>query len=91
MLIHTFSEREIADLIHYFKGMDYLSIRNRVIMMVFFDTGTRVSELTQMRLEQIQDSYFIIHGKGRKGEGCPQKSVGEQMADEVSGNPQKLF
>lgn len=75
VLIHTFSEREIADLIHYFKGMDYLSIRNRVIMMVFFDTGTRVSELTQMRLEQIQDSYFIIHGKGRKERVVPKNPL----------------
>lgn len=75
VLIHTFSEQEIADLIHYFKGMDYLSIRNRVIMMVFFDTGIRVSELTQMRLEQIQDSYFIIHGKGRKERVVPKNPL----------------
>jgi len=34
--------------------------------MVLFDTGIRVGELINMRLEQIQDSYFIIHGKGRK-------------------------
>lgn len=75
VLIHTFSEREIGDLIHYFKGMDYLSIRNRVIMMIFFDTGIRVSELTQMKTKQIQDNYFIIHGKGRKERIVPKNPL----------------
>lgn len=75
VLIHTFSEREITDMIHYFNNMDYLSIRNRVIMMIFFDTGIRVSELTQMKLEQIQDNYFIIHGKGRKERVVPKNPL----------------
>ena len=75
VLIHTFSEREIADFISYFRDMDYLSIRNRVIMMIFFDTGIRVSELTQMKLEQIQDNYFIIHGKGRKERVVPKNPL----------------
>ena len=39
--------------------------------MVFFDTGIRLAELTNMKMDQIQDSYFIIYGKGRKERVVP--------------------
>lgn len=75
VLIHTFSEKEVALLINYYKGMEYLDIRNRVLLMIFFDTGIRVSELIQMHIEQIQDSYFYIHGKGRKERMVPKNPL----------------
>jgi len=75
VLIHTFSENEIASLINYYKGMGYLDIRNRVILMIFFDTGIRVSELINMRLDQIQGSCFYIHGKGRKERMVPKNPL----------------
>lgn len=71
VLIHTFSPSEIADMINYHHASDYLSLRNKVITMVFFDTGIRVAELIGMMPDQIQDNYFIIHGKGRKERVVP--------------------
>lgn len=75
VLIHTFSEREISDMINYYKGFKYLDIRNRVMIMMLFDTGIRISELTGMRLEQINDNYFFIHGKGRKERVVPKNAL----------------
>ncbi len=71
VLIHTFNSKEILRMIKYFNGSDYISIRNRMILMIFFDTGIRLSELTNMKLDQIQDSYFVIYGKGRKERVVP--------------------
>ena len=53
--------------------------------MVLFDTGIRVAELINMMPEQIQDGYFIIHGKGRKERVVPlspfvAKWLGKYMA-----------
>ena len=62
-------------MIRYFNGTDYLSIRNRMILMIFFDTGIRASELINMKLDQIQDSYFIIYGKGRKERVVPKNAA----------------
>ena len=71
VLIHTFSTKEISLMIKYFNGSDYMSVRNKMILMVFFDTGIRLAELTNMKMDQIQDSYFIIYGKGRKERVVP--------------------
>ena len=68
VLIHTFSTKEISLMIKYFNGSDYMSVRNKMILMVFFDTGIRLAELTNMKMDQIQDSYFIIYGKAEKKE-----------------------
>ena len=71
VLIHTFSTKDISLMIKYFNGSDYMSVRNKMILMVFFDTGIRLAELTNMKMDQIQDSYFIIYGKGRKERVVP--------------------
>lgn len=80
VLIHTFSNQEISRMIKYFNGSDYLSVRNKMILMIFFDTGIRLSELVNMQLDQIQDSYFVIYGKGRKERVVPKNpAVGKHM------------
>ena len=80
VLIHTFNTKEISRMLKYFNGNDYVSVRNKMILMVFFDTGIRLSELTNMKLDQIQDSYFVIYGKGRKERVVPKNpAVGKFM------------
>ena len=66
VLIHTFSNKEIAGMIKYYSGNNYLDVRNKLIIMILFDTGIRVSELTHMMPEQVKEGYFIIFGKGGK-------------------------
>ena len=72
VLIHTFSDNEIVRMVKYYDGNDYLSIRNRLIMMMLFDTGIRISELINLKPQQIRDGYFTIYGKGRKERVVPQ-------------------
>ncbi len=75
VLIHTFSDEEITKIINYYNGMDYLSIRNKIILMIFFNTGIRLGELINMRLDQIRDTYFCIYGKGRKERVVPKNPM----------------
>jgi len=75
VLIHTFSNDEIVRLIQYYDGNDYLSIRNRLILMMLFDTGVRISELITLKPDQIRKGYFMIYGKGRKERVVPQSPM----------------
>ena len=75
VLIHTFNKDEINSLVHYYKNDDYLSIRNKLIIMMLFDTGIRIEELMTMRPEQIQDNYFVIYGKGNKERVVPKSAT----------------
>ncbi len=75
VLIHTFSDDEIIRMIQYFDGPDYLSVRNRLMLMMLFDTGLRISEIIDMRPEQIRQGYFNVYGKGRKERVVPQDAI----------------
>jgi len=72
VLIHTFSNDEIKKMIGYYSGNSYLDIRNHTMLMMLFDTGIRVSEIINMKREQIREGYFVIYGKGRKERVVPQ-------------------
>ena len=75
VLIHTFSDDEIVRMIQYYNGADYLSVRNRLMLMMLFDTGLRISEIIDMKPEQIRQGYFNIYGKGRKERVVPQNAI----------------
>ena len=66
VLIHTFSEKEISKMIRFYSGSSFIDVRNRMILMMFFDTGIRVGELIRMKMDDIYDTHFVIYGKGRK-------------------------
>ena len=71
VIIQTFSNDEVKAMIDYYKGYNYLAIRNKVILIMLFDTGIRLSELTTMKREQIKEDYFVIEGKGNKQRVVP--------------------
>ncbi len=75
VLIHTFSDDEIVRMIKFYDGNDYLSVRNRLMLMVMFDTGMRLSEIMDMKPEQIRNGYFVVYGKGRKERVVPQSAI----------------
>ena len=64
--ILTFSENEIRKLLNYYQGRNFLNIRNRTMMALFFDTGMRLTEVITLRAEQIREDSIIVHGKGNK-------------------------
>lgn len=75
VIIRTFSEQELKRMSNYYQGLDYLSIRNKVIMMLLIDTGIRLSELTELTEEQIKHDYIIIRGKGDKERVVPKSPM----------------
>ena len=75
VLIHTFSDDEIVRMIQFYDGNDYLSIRNRLMLMMLFDTGLRISEIIDMKPSQIRQGYFVVYGKGRKERVVPQNPI----------------
>ena len=66
VVILTFSEEEIRKLLSYYHKRDFLSVRNRTMIALFFDTGMRLAEVLTLRPEQIHDDYILVHGKGNK-------------------------
>ena len=75
VIIRTFTEAELKKMSNYYHGHDYLTIRNKVIMMLLIDTGIRLSELTGLTEEQIKFDYIIIRGKGNKERVVPKSPL----------------
>ena len=75
VIIRTFSEQELKKLSNYYQGYDYLSIRNKVIMLLLIDTGIRLSELIGLTEEQLKYDYIIIRGKGAKERVVPKSPL----------------
>jgi site-specific recombinase XerD len=62
--IITFTESEIRKLLNHFSGRTFLSIRNRAILAMFFDTGMRLTEVTKARklgVNTIQGYMRMLH------------------------------
>lgn len=75
VLIHSFSPKEIKRMCSYYDGHDFISVRNRVMIMMLFDTGIRLNELLTMKLEQVKEGYIIIFGKGNKERIVPKSPL----------------
>lgn len=75
VLIHSFSPKEVKKMCSYFDGHDYISVRNRVIIMMLFDTGIRLNELITMKIDQIKEGYILIYGKGNKERIVPKSPL----------------
>jgi len=75
VIIRTFTEAELKRMTNYYQGHDFLTIRNKVIMLMLIDTGIRLSELTSLTEEQIKYDYIIIRGKGAKERVVPKSPL----------------
>lgn len=64
--ILTFTPNEIRNMLNYYSGHDFLSIRNRTILAMMFDTGMRVNEIITLYPEQLREDHILVHGKGNK-------------------------
>ena len=65
-VIKTFTEEELKKMLNYYKGKDYLSIRNKLIIYLLADLGIRANEAINITLEDIKGNSILIHGKGGK-------------------------
>ena len=65
VMIETFNNDEVKRLINVFKGPRFLDVRNQLLMVMFFDTGMRNSEMCDLKLEDLRDTYIHVLGKGK--------------------------
>jgi site-specific recombinase XerD len=73
-IIQPLSQDEVEALIASTAGKTFTNIRNRLVILILVDCGLRVSELTELNIDDIiwEDQYFIIrHGKGDKSRRVP--------------------
>ena len=75
VLIRSFTPKEVKRMVDYYSGHDYLSIRNKVMIMTFFDTGIRLNELITLRIDQVKEGYMLIYGKGNKERIVPKSPM----------------
>ena len=71
-IIDTFTVDEMKRMIRFYDGTDFLSVRNKTIIMLLFDTGMRCNEMILMEPEDIKPDYILVkHGKGSKERVVP--------------------
>lgn len=79
VLIRTFNEEEVLKMLNYHNGHDFISLRNKAMLALFFDTGMRLTEVMTMKNEQIKDGYVVVWGKGGKERVVPCSPYLERM------------
>lgn len=70
-VIETFTDDEVARLLKVFKGSKFLDVRNQFLMVLLFDTGMRNSELCNLKVDDVRNTYINIVGKGNKVRHVP--------------------
>lgn len=65
-VIVTFNDDEVSRIINDIKEETYSNIRDKLILIMLFDTGIRVSELCNIKNRDVARRHILIHGKGSK-------------------------
>ena len=71
VLIRTFNEEEVLKMLNFHNGHDFISMRNKAMLALFFDTGMRLTAVMTMKDEQIRDGHVVVWGKGSKERVVP--------------------
>ena len=61
-----FNDNEIVNMVKYWKGSTYTATKNKLMISLLIDTGIRVGELCSLLIENVEDDYIKVHGKGNK-------------------------
>ena len=70
-VIHTFNDAEIGKMIQSYPPNSWMNMRNKLILMIFADTGIRASELIDIQEDDILETNLRINGKGKKKRYVP--------------------
>ncbi len=70
-VIRTFNDQEIGKMLLSYKTTSWMHMRNRLIIMIFADTGIRASELINICHGDVLETNIRIMGKGRKERYVP--------------------
>lgn len=74
-VISSFTVEEVSRMIKYYRGGRFLDVRNCCIITLLFDSGIRASELCNLKVTDIRQSYINILGKGKKTRHVPLTSA----------------
>lgn len=67
VIINTFNDEEVSRLLCVEGDTHFLTVRNKAIFAMLFDTGVRCLELCNLKSADIKDTYIsIVEGKGNK-------------------------
>lgn len=65
-IIQTFTDEEVKRILRDVQEETYSNVRDKLILIILFDTGIRVSELCDIKVEDVSIRHIVIHGKGSK-------------------------
>ncbi len=71
--ISPLNPSQMKAILHSFDTKTYLGMRNYTIVRLFMDTGMRLSELSQLQLNEVnlEEGFVLVHGKGAKDRYVP--------------------
>lgn len=70
-IIATFKPAQVRQMLSSCNGSDYLSVRDKAVLSLLFETGIRCWELCCIAPEDIHDDFIIINGKNHKQRVVP--------------------
>lgn len=65
-VIHTFTDDEVKRILRDVQEETYTNVRDKLILIMLFDTGIRVSELCHIKVKDVTNKHIVINGKGSK-------------------------
>jgi integrase/recombinase XerD len=80
LIPQVLSVEEVDALLAQPKTEDFLGARDKAILELLYATGMRVSELCQLRIHDLSDTFVKVKGKGKKERIIP---VGKQAIQAV--------
>lgn len=70
-VIRTFKPNQVKQMLSSCKGNDFVSLRDKAILSLLFETGIRCLELCSIKPEDIHEDFIIINGKNHKQRVVP--------------------
>ena len=65
-ITQTFSDEQMQSILASCDLSTEIGFRDYTILLLLLDTGLRISEISSLQLENFQDTYIKVMGKGRK-------------------------
>lgn len=66
VIINTFTDTEIVNMLSVYKFTTFLSARNKMLMAFLVDTGARNNETCTLLKQDIKERVILLRGKGNK-------------------------
>ncbi|MDH3396355.1 MAG: tyrosine recombinase XerC [Acidimicrobiia bacterium] len=71
-LPHALPQRVIRDMLDSLEGVEPVVLRDRAILEFLYAAGVRVSELAELRIDEVRDREFVrVAGKGNRERSVP--------------------